>query len=185
MHYGWRRHSDVPRRRYWTALVAPLTAVAVILLGMVWEVTRSDSDSVAAGIVALSPSVSPSPPSAAPDDSTEAQLEANRKETESLRQQLADAQLQVQQGSAALIAANEKVQALEGEVAAAAQELAEARNDRDEARRVAGKMWEDWRQMKQQAKAVCAELSADRKATPGKQNQSDAAAACLDAAKED
>jgi len=45
MHYGWRRRPGSSRRRYWKALIVPLFAVAVILLGVLWEVSYGDADS--------------------------------------------------------------------------------------------------------------------------------------------
>jgi septal ring factor EnvC (AmiA/AmiB activator) len=134
MHYGWRRRSDIPRRPYWAALIMPLIAVAVILLGVTWEVTRADiEDPGPESIASLSQAAAQEP-----DNSTEGLLAASRTEAANLRQELAEVNLQLQQSNAALIAANEKVQTLQGELAAATQKLAEAKTDRDEALRVAG-----------------------------------------------
>ena len=67
--------------------------------------------------------------------------------------------MQLTQGNAALITANEKVQALESELAAANQKQADAKADRAEALRVAGKMWEDWRRLRQNLNAACGALA--------------------------
>jgi hypothetical protein len=184
MHYGWRRHSDIPRRRYWTALIVPLFAVAVILLGIVWELTRADSDVADAdqAPAAAQPTVElASGPGFGDEgdsaDTAGAQLYASRHEAANLQEELSDATLQLQQGSAALVTSNEKVQTLEGELASATEKIAEAKADREEALRVAGKMWEDWRRLRKDLSAVCATLDAEK-------NSPDAASACQDAKKE-
>jgi hypothetical protein len=184
MRYGWRIRPGAPGRGYWTALIIPMFAVAVILLGMVWEVTHAETENDGAELLASLPHLSTGPAMATPDATPEAQLEASRKDAESLRQQLSDANLQLQQQSAALVSANEKMQTLEGEVASAAQKLAEAKSDRDEALRVAGKMWEDWRQLKQESKAVCAALAASTKSAARNQNSPTLDAACSDTKQE-
>jgi hypothetical protein len=169
MHYGWRRRSGISHRRYWKtywkALIVPLFALAVILLGVLWEVSYGDADSANRNKV--------SPAAGKPDvvfaagpvlgdsgDAANAELDASRHEVASLHQELVDENLQIEQGNAALITANQKVQALEGELAAATQKQAEAKADRAEALRVAGKMWEDWRSLRKNLEAACAALEA-------------------------
>ncbi len=169
MHYGWRRRPGSSRRRYWKALIVPLFAVAVILLGVLWEVSYGDVDSANRNI---------SRPAAAKSDvvfaaglgqgdrgagdasgTAGAELEATRHELAAMRQELTDQRLQLTQGNAALITANEKVQALESDLAAANQKQADAKADRAEALRVAGKMWEDWRRLRQNLNAACGALA--------------------------
>ena len=94
------------------------------------------------------------------NDTAGAELEASRHELADMRQELIDQKMQLTQGNAALITANEKVQALESELAAANQKQADAKADRAEALRVAGKMWEDWRRLRQNLNAACGALAA-------------------------
>lgn len=162
MHYGWRRHSEIPHTTRWTLLIVSCFAVAAIVLGVLWEVTDAQADEATSAFTILANKPNPPPDVNAPaDDSLAAELEASHKETQRLRQGLADANLQQQQANAALITANERVQALEGELAAATQKISEAKSDRDEAMRVTGKMWEDRRHMRQGLTTTCAALSVD------------------------
>ncbi len=167
MHYGWRRRSGISHRRYWKAywkaLIVPLFAVAVILLGVLWEVSYGDADS--ANRTKVSPAAekpdvvfAAGPIPGDSGDAASAELDASRHEVASLHQELVNENLQIEQGSAALITANQKVQALEGQLAAASQKQAEAKADRAEALRVAGKMWEDWRSLRNNLAAACAAL---------------------------
>jgi hypothetical protein len=184
MHYGWRRRPGGSRRHYWKALIVPLFAVAVILLGVLWEVSYGDADSSNRNKVPPEPSksdvvfaASPGPGDRGVGDASDAagaELEASRRALADLRQELANQRMQLTQGNAALITANEKVQALESELAAANQKQADAKADRAEALRVAGKMWEDWRRLRQNLNAACGALAAG--------NIKPAAATCTSAA---
>jgi hypothetical protein len=185
MHYGWRRRSGSSHTIYWKTLIVPLFAVAVILLGVIWEISYGDADGASRvkfaaadakpGVVfASAPSLSDA------GDTASFDLEASRHEVANLRQEIVNQNLQITQGSAALITANQKVQTLEGQLAAAAQKQAEAKADRAEALRVAGKMWEDWRSLRKNLAAACAALDANKNlAAPNPDTQA-VAAACHD-----
>ena len=170
MHYGWRRHSGGSHRRYWKALIVPLFAVAVILLGVLWEVSYGDADGSNRNKVPPGASKSDVVFAAGPgigdhgagdaSDSTGAELEANRRTLVDLRQEVVNQKMQLTQGNAALITANQKVQTLESELVAANQKQADAKADRAEALRVAGKMWEDWRRLRQNLNTACGALAA-------------------------
>jgi len=185
MHYGWRRRSDIPRRRYWTSLIVPLFAVAVILLGVLWELSYGDTDGPAMDKAPATAQLAPGTETIPLDASLEAQLDASRTEAANLRQQLADVNQQLQQVNTALVAANEKVQSLQGELAAAAQKLAETKADRDEALRVAGKMWEDWRHLRQGLTTTCAALAADRSSAAAGRDGAAFGGACAEAKQEE
>jgi hypothetical protein len=170
MHYGWRRRSGSSHTIYWKTLIVPLFAVAVILVGVVWEVSYGDADGASRGkllpadakpgvVFASAPGVSDTGAGEAADTAS-FELDASRHEVANLRQELVQENLQVTQGNAALISANQKVQVLEGELAAAIQKQAEAKADRAEALRVAGKVWEDWRALRKNLTAACAALDA-------------------------
>jgi hypothetical protein len=169
MHYGWRRRSGISHRRYWKAywkaLIVPLFAVAVILLGVLWEVSYGDADSSnrnkvspAAGKPDVVFAAGPIPGDSG--DAANSELDASRHEVASLHQELVNKNLQMTQGNAALITANQKMQTLEVQLAEATQKQAEAKADRAEALRVAGKMWEDWRSLRKNLAAACAALEA-------------------------
>jgi hypothetical protein len=172
MHYGWRRRSGSSHTIYWKTLVVPLFAVAVILLGVVWEASYGDADAASRdkvlpaeakpGVVFASNSGLGVGNSGSIDagDTANFDLDASRHEVAGLRQELVQENLQITQGNAALITANQKVQTLEGELAAARQKQSEATADRAEALRVAGKMWEDWRSVRKNLTAACAALEA-------------------------
>src|ERR1700722_10384090 len=117
MHYGWRRRSGSSHRRYWKALIVPLFAVAVILLGVLWEVSYGDADSsnrnkVPPGegksdvVFAAGPGLGGA--GAADNGAAGAELDASRHELAEMRHELADQRLQLTQGNAAVITANEK-----------------------------------------------------------------------------
>jgi hypothetical protein len=170
MHYGWRRRSGSSHRRYWKALIVPLFAVAVILLGVLWEVSYGDADSSNRNKVPPGASKSDVVFAAGPGlgdrgagesgDAAGVELDASRHELAALRQELAKQRMALTEGNAALIIANQKVQALESELAAAKQKQADAKEDRAEALRVAGKMWEDWRRLRQNLNTACSALAA-------------------------
>jgi len=185
MRYGWRRHSDIPRRGYWTTLIVPLFAVAVILLGVLWELSYGETDGPMMDKPPATAQPAPGTETIALDASPEAQLEASRTEGANLRVQLADVNQQLQQVNTALVAANEKVQSLQGELAAAAQKLVEAKADRDEALRVAGKMWEDWRHLRQGLTSTCAALAADRSTAAQNRDAAAFGGACTEAKQEE
>jgi hypothetical protein len=185
MRYGWRRHSDIPRRGYWTSLIVPLFAVAVILLGVLWELSYGETDGPMMDKAPATTQPAPGTETIGLDASPELQLEASRTEAANLRQQLADVNQQLQQVNTALVAANEKVQSLQGELAAAAQKLAETRADRDEALRVAGKMWEDWRHLRQGLTSTCAALAADPSTAAQNRDAAAFGGACTEAKQEE
>jgi chromosome segregation ATPase len=185
MRYGWRRHSELPRRGYWITLIAPLFAVAVILLGVLWELSYADTDGPMMDKAPATAQPAPGTETIALDASSEAQLEASRTEAANLRQQLADVNQQLQQVNTSLVAADEKVQSLQGELAAAAQKLAEAKADREEALRVAGKMWEDWRHLRQGLTSTCAALAADQSTAAQNRDAAALSGACTEAKQEE
>lgn len=185
MRYGWRRRSEISRPRYWPALVVPMMGVAVILLLLGWEVSHADMDGENAGqISAVSqPNVELASGPAAGDAEAipETQPDSGRFETASLRQRLTETDLKLNQGDAALIASKEKVQQLEIQLAATTQKIADAESRRDEALRVAGKMWEDWRHLRADLTAVCAAVNAAKKPATANPDAAAIAAACHDA----
>jgi len=185
MRYGWRRHSDIPRRRYWTTLIVPLFAVAVILLGVLWELSYGDTDGPMMDKAPATAQPAPGTETIALDASPEVQVEASRTEAANLRVQLADVNQQLQQVNTALVAANEKVQSLQSELAAAAQKLTETKADRDEALRVAGKMWEDWRHLRKGLTSTCAALAADPNAAAQNRDAAALDGACTEAKQEE
>ena len=190
MHYGWRRRSGSSHTIYWKTLIVPLFAVAVILLGVVWEVSYGDADGASRdkllpadakpGVVfASAPGISDTGAGRAADAAS-FELDASRHEVANLRQELVNENLQITQGNAALITANQKVQSLEGELAAATQKQNEAKADRAEALRVAGKMWEDWRALRKNLAAACAAVDANKSHAAPNPDSAAVAAACHD-----
>ncbi len=185
MHYGWRRRSEIPHRRYWISLIVPLFAVALIVSGVIWELGYENADG--ANIDKVPPAPPPGVEHASSMGAGDAvnmagvQLYASRHEAANLQQELNDVNLQVQQGHDAFIAANEKVQTLETELAAATQNLAEAKADHEEALRVAGKMWEDWRRLRQDLATVCEALDPGKNPSTPNPNAAALEAACRDA----